>query len=84
MLEGTTYFSKLRRDGYGGTMIIINNHHVKALNMPIQINEDSEILKINVGGDRNLWIMSLYINKRSRKNLLNCLAEVQKVVPQKE
>ena len=84
MLEGTTYFSKLRRDGYGGTMIIINNHHIKALNIPIQINEDSEILKINVGGDRNLWIMSLYINKKSRKNLLNCLAEVQNIVPQKE
>src|SRR5690349_7080737 len=75
LLEGRTYFSKERENKHGGTMLIIHNDHIKAINSPSKVNEDSNIQKINIGGDRNIWIMSLYINKKTRKNLLNCMAE---------
>ena len=84
ILKEKNSFIKSRTDGYGGTMILLNDVRLKALNEPSQINEDSHIMKINIGGDRNIWIASLYINKRSKKNLLDTLAEIQRVVPQKE
>ena len=77
-------YTKTRADGYGGTMLLTMDTRLKAINELKKINSDSSIIKINIGGDRNLWISSLYIPKKTRKNLLNTISEIQRIVPPKE
>ena len=84
IIQDQIVYDKRRPDKHGGTMLMINDERLKNLRNPHQINGDSEITKISVGGDRNIWITSLYIPKRNRKLLLDTLAEVQKTVPQSE
>ncbi len=84
ILEKEICYMRKRIDGYGGSMVIMDSQRLRPLKLPININEDSNIIKINIGGDRNLWISSIYINKKSKKSLLDTLGEVQKVIPQKD
>jgi len=79
-----TCYVKKREDGYGGTMLINNNPKLTPLNEPMQINKDSNIVKINVGGDRNIWIGSIYIHKKLKRNLLDTFGEIQQHIPTKE
>ena len=84
LIQDQIIYDKRRPDKYGGTMMLINDERLSNIANPQQINEDSEIAKVSVGGDRNIWIASLYIPKRNRKLLLDTLAEIQKIVPQSE
>ena len=84
VLKNKTYYTMLREDGYGGTMLLCNTDGLKPLGVPITVNQDSQIIKMNVGGDRNIWISSTYIHKRNKKLLLEYLGEVSKVVPEDE
>lgn len=83
-IEDYISYTHLRGDGYGGTMLLNRNNRLKPISNPSQINDDSSLLKMNVAGDRNIWISSIYLNKKLKKNLLNTLSEAQKVVPSQE
>jgi len=84
ILQDKNYFIKRRPDGYGGSAIFINDDRLKPLSDPIQINDDSHIVKISIGGDRNMWISSLYINRKSKKSLLDTVSKIQSIVPPTE
>ena len=84
LIEDLTLINKSRSDGYGGTMMINRNDKITKITDPIDLNEDSAIIKVNLGGDRFIWVCSAYIPKRSKKNLLNFITMIQKIVPEKE
>jgi len=76
--------SKQRSDGYGGTLIASQQDLLKPISEPIAINEDSEIRKYSIASNRIIWLSSIYINKKSKKNLLNTFAAIQNHIPDNE
>ena len=83
LLKNNICYYRTRSDGYGGTMMLSDNK-LKIVGAAHNINKDSDIVKLSSGSDRNIWLSSMYINKKTKKNLLDTLAEVQRIVPVKE
>ena len=48
------------------------------------INMDSVIAKFIVAGNRYIWLSSTYINRGSKKNFLDVMANVKELVPEVE
>ncbi len=47
ILEKEICYMRKRIDGYGGSMVIMDSQRLRPLKLPININEDSNIIKIN-------------------------------------
>jgi hypothetical protein len=74
---------KYRGDNYGGSAILLNDQ-TTTVKEPIEINKDSQLIKVNFGGDRCFWLASIYLDGWKKKALLDTMAKIQDIVPQNE
>ena len=83
LITGTKDIKK-RKDGYGGTMLIWKEEQMTKIREPVEINQDSQISKFTIANNRYVWIGSVYLHKKSKKEMKETLTEIQKQVPQTE
>jgi len=48
------------------------------------LNNDCDLVKYTLAGNRFLWVSSIYINRKSKRDLLDLMAEVQRIVPESD
>jgi len=72
----------LREDGYGGTIVSSKLPTLIQCSTPIKLNDDTVITKFALASNRIVWLSSVYINKGTRKNVLDTMAEIQKNIPE--
>ena len=75
---------KVRSDGYGGTLVVSKLSLLQQSSEAFKLNNDSELVKYVLAGNRFIWASSVYINRKSKRNFLDLMAEVQRVVPESE
>jgi len=73
-----------RSDGYGGTLTRWPENIMRQASESFFINADSQVTKYVVGGNRIIWFASLYLHKKSRKDMLDTFSKIQDLVPEKE
>jgi len=74
---------KIRDDKYGGSLISLNEKFLKYTEQH-SINNDSLLVKANLAGNRNVWICTLYLPRKKKKDLLYALATIKEIVPEHE
>ena len=75
---------KKRDDLYGGTLLAWKEEWMRPVSQPLSLNEDSNIIKCSLADNRSIWIGSIYISKKSKKNLLNLFANIKNHIPEAE
>ena len=68
----------------GGTIMLWRDEALVQANLEKFLNKDSLIAKFVIAGNRFVWMSSTYINRGSKKNFLDVMANVKELVPEVE
>ena len=69
----------------GGTMAIYKDRNlISNIADPIEINKDSFINKIELAGNRFMWLSSMYLCKGTKQDLIETMTNIQRNVPSAE
>ena len=83
-LIGEHHSANIRSDTTGGGTLIKWNPNLDVNRQALVINKDSLLMKFILAGNRTFWIASVYIPIKSKKLLIELLAEIQNKVPEVE
>jgi hypothetical protein len=65
----------------GGTLLAWKKGLCSVTRLPIKVNDDTQLVKVSLAGNRSLWLGSVYVSKGTKKEIMEIFGAVKESVP---